>query len=70
MSAGKVYKRIVKNGATMANTLPSSESEKRRDNCCGIHGAARKRRGIKRGTSAARRRHEKDLIAQEYEQVD
>ena len=36
-----------------------------RDHCCGIHGAARERKGIKKGTSAARRRYEKELIDQE-----
>ena len=32
------------------------------DHCCGIHGAARERKGIKKGTSAARRRYGKQLI--------
>jgi len=40
-----------------------------RDHCCGIHGAARERKGRKRGTSAARRRHEKELIRGELEEV-
>ena len=30
------------------------------DHCCGIHGAARERSGIKRGTSAARRRYREE----------
>jgi len=37
------------------------------DHNCGIHGAARERRGIKRGTSAARRRWEKELIESEVD---
>jgi hypothetical protein len=37
----------------------------RYDHCCGIHGAARERKGIKRGTSAARRRHDKEVIERE-----
>lgn len=70
MSAKKVFTRISKNAATMANTLPSSESTKRDDNCCGIHGAARKRKGIKSGTSSARRRFEKQLIENEMSEYE
>ncbi len=33
-----------------------------RDHCCGIHGAARERKGIKKGTSSARRRLSKEII--------
>jgi len=32
------------------------------DHCCGIHGAARERKGIKKGTSAARRRLSKEIL--------
>lgn len=59
---GRTKARVDKSPQTMANTLPSSESIKHMDWCCGIHGAARWRRGAKRGTSAARRRLEKDEI--------
>ena len=40
------------------------------DHCCGIHGAMRERRGIKKGTSAARRRHAKTLIQRELTEND
>ena len=39
------------------------------DHCCGIHGAARERKGIKKGTSAARRRYDKGLVEKEMEQA-
>ena len=57
--------RVEKNSATMANTLPSSEFMKGYDQCCGIHGAARARRGIKKATSAARHRVCKKIIREE-----
>ena len=47
---------------SMVNTLPSVQATKRMDNCCGIHGAMKKRRGAKKATSAARRRNDKILI--------
>lgn len=65
MSASGVMDRIINNSATMSNGLPSTQERKHWDHCCGIHGAARERKGIKRGTSAARRRYEKKLV--EYE---
>jgi hypothetical protein len=34
------------------------------DHCCGIHGAARERKGIKHGTVTARRRWDKTVIQQ------
>ena len=62
MAAGDALKRVQKNDSTMANTLPSAQELKGYDHCCGIHGAARERKGIKNGTSAARRRHDKAVI--------
>lgn len=62
MSASEVMSRVKKNPASMANGLPSTESVRHYDWCCGIHGAARHRKGVKRGTSAARRRDEKRII--------
>lgn len=69
MSAKLVLRRVEYNSATMANTLPSSESVKRRDKCCGIHGAARERKGIKDGTSSARRRYDKRIILLSLEEI-
>ena len=48
--------------SSMANSLPSSQATKRMDNCCGIHGAAKARKGAKKATSAARRRNDKRII--------
>jgi hypothetical protein len=62
MSAGGVKSKVDYNDATMANGLPSAESERHWDNCCGIHGAMRRRKGIKHGTVCARRRHDKEVI--------
>jgi hypothetical protein len=54
--------RIKYNDATMSNTLLSTQELKEYDHCCGIHGAMRERRGAKKATSNARRRHSKKLI--------
>ena len=62
-----VVKRVQDNDASMYNALPSTAVTKYEDHCCGIHGAARERKGIKRGTSAARRRHDKQVIKEEVE---
>ena len=67
MSAKAVLLKVKQNSASMANTLPSTHVLKHYDHCCGIHGAARERNGIKNGTSAARRRNDKDVILQEIE---
>lgn len=69
MSAGGVMNRVKNNDATMANTLPSAESVRHHDWCRGIHGAAKARRGIKRGTSAARRRHDQQVIKEESKNI-
>lgn len=37
--------------------------------CCGIHGAARERAGIKHGRVTARRRLEKELIQKEMDEL-
>lgn len=68
MSARLVYERILHNDATMDGPLPSTQILKYYDHCRGIHGAARERKGTKRGTSAARRRHDKIVIAQALEE--
>lgn len=39
------------------------------DHCCGIHGAARERAGLKHSRVTARRRYEKELIKQEMESL-
>ena len=70
MSAGGSYKRVLHNPGTMANTLPSTQELKGFDHCCGIHGAMRERRGIKHGTSAARRRVDKLILAQELQEME
>jgi hypothetical protein len=55
-------KRVQANDASMHNGLMSSEDAKGYDQCRGIHGAMRERRGAKKATSAARRRHDKIVI--------
>jgi hypothetical protein len=61
VSASGVRKRIEKNEARMGGHLASA-SQWTSCTVCGIHGAARARRGIKKGTNAARRRHERELV--------
>jgi len=61
-AAADVNGRVRRNDASMHNGLLSTAFMKGWDQCCGIHGAARERRGAKKATSAARRRHEKALI--------
>ena len=65
MSAGGVMKHVQVNDQSMYNGLPSTESMRHRDWCCGVHGAAKWRRGIKKGTSAARRRYGRKVIRDE-----
>lgn len=62
--------RVRVNDASMHNGLMSSESRKRDDRCCGIHGAMRERKGAKKATSAARRRHDKEVINKELEESE
>ena len=40
------------------------------DHCCGIHGAARERKGMKHGTVCARRRHDAEVIAEALAEVN
>lgn len=54
--------RVESNDATMSNTLMPTQELKRYDQCCGIHGAMRERKGAKKATSAARRRKDKRVI--------
>lgn len=61
--------KVKRNDKSMGNGLPSAQERKTYDQCCGIHGAARERKGIKRGTNAARRRYEKDLINWELDNM-
>lgn len=68
MSAGGVKAKVRHNDKSMANTLPSTESERHWDNCRGIHGAARRRAGIKHGTVCARRRHDKEVIQEQLKE--
>ena len=70
MSANGVLNDIKRNDRTMSNGLPSSESTKRDDQCCGIHGAARRRKGIKKGTNSARRRNDKNIVSCELEEME
>lgn len=59
--------RVSQNDSTMANTLMRTRDLKRMDQCRGIHGAMKERRGAKKATSAARRRHDKKVIIQSLE---
>ncbi len=61
--------RVMVNDRSMHNGLESSERMKGWDHCCGIHGAARTRRGAKKATSAARRRFDKELIRAAMDEV-
>ena len=68
MSAGGVRRMVEQNDASMdKRTMPEAERSKGWDYCCGIHGAARNRKGTKRGTSAARRRYDKRVIREQSE---
>jgi hypothetical protein len=62
MSAKEVLSQVKHNDASMSGHLPSTQEMKAYDHCCGIHGAARERKGIKKGTASARRRHDKAVI--------
>ena len=59
-----------KNDRSMHNILPSSEEVKRYDNCCGIHGAARWRAGVKHGTRSKARIHDKEVILRDLEEFE
>lgn len=57
--------RVRANDASMHNGLMSSKDAAGYDQTCGIHGAAQERKGAKKATSAARRRHDKEIINEE-----
>ena len=50
------HKHRANNHTSMSNGLMSSEVLRHHDNCCGIHGAARARAGVKRATAHLSRR--------------
>lgn len=60
--------RVRANDASMHNGLMSTQDLKSYDQCCGIHGAMRERRGAKKATSAARRRNDKLVIEKALEE--
>lgn len=62
-----VHLCITRNDRAMGGRLETAEWMKHLDWCHGIHGAAKWRKGIKKATSAARRRLEKKLIIKEME---
>lgn len=73
MALNGIKESVRKNPNSMANSLPSTKELKQFDCCCGIHGAARKRRGAKHAKVTARRRLDKEIILEamiEYEEVD
>jgi hypothetical protein len=61
----EVRGRVRKNPATMTNSLPSSKEMAGYDQCCGIHGAARARKGAKHAASVERRHIDKRLCRNE-----
>lgn len=64
------YAKIRKNNlSTMSNGLISAQEDRHWDYCCGIHGAARARKGVKKATSAYRRRNDKEVIKQSMEEL-
>ena len=75
MSASGVMKRIKKNDKSIKGHLPSA-IDLCFHSCCGIHGLAgfsllqlqlRTRKGIKHGTHGARRRNDKCVIEEQFE---
>jgi len=75
MSANVVVRRVEGNPSGMGGTLPKSSNsdhiwEWGHCFCCGIHGAARERKGVKDGTHAALRRHGKRVIKQEMDDLE
>jgi hypothetical protein len=50
---------------SMSNGLLSSEALRHQDNCCGIHGAARARAGVKKATVHLARRLGKEIPDEE-----
>lgn len=68
--ASGLMKTVARNDRTMAKGLPTTESMRHYDNCCGIHGAARRTKGAKHGLVCARRRHDKEVIQQGLEDAE
>jgi len=66
MSASGVMKRIKSNDRSIKGNLPSAKDFPN-CSCCGIHGLARQRKGIKHGTHGARRRNNKHVIEEQFE---
>jgi hypothetical protein len=63
--SGKIY-HVKNNPNSMSgDTLFSAQEMKIYDHCCGIHGAARERKGAKHGASTYRRRLDKELVTEE-----
>lgn len=56
---------ILHNDRSMYNGLESTQAMKHFDHCCGIHGAARLRAGIKHARVTRRRRNDKIVIKEE-----
>lgn len=63
MSAKRVMTRVLRNPASMYNTLPVASEWSMYECCLGVHGAMRLRRGTKHGTVTARRRLDRAIVA-------
>ena len=63
-------KEVSKNPRSMSGKeLPSTDYLKTFDHCCGIHGAARERKGLKHAKVTARRRVDKEIVEEELSQL-
>jgi len=65
-----IKKTVRKNPRSMANALPSAQELKGRNQCCGIHGAARERKGLKHAKVTARRRLDKEIIEEALGEIE
>jgi hypothetical protein len=65
----RYYKKERRDPAGMGYKLPSTLSMLGHDWGCGIHGAARWRRGMKRGAATARRRLGQRIIEEQLRQL-
>ena len=63
MSAKKVMTRVMRSPGSMHNSLPSSREWSMYDCCLGVHGAMKRRRGVKHGTVTARSRFDKIVVS-------
>jgi hypothetical protein len=59
---GHKTEKVIRNPGSMSNSLPSTQEMRHFDHCCGIHGAARARKGAKHGASVSRRCNDKEII--------